>query len=156
EGPTVGFGFLTGTVPAAGAPGSPSSPTAINIVTANGAQLNLVGQMQFTGDLTMMNQFGTTTSAASPDSYFHGINNVRLTTGNWVQNTRPDGGIDGHDFIVTINQGGTIINTDGNVNFATNTTLAGHDFAIVAKNNVDLTGLTSIDLSNPSGAGGTL
>ena|GEM_PF-961989 len=145
-------GSLTGTTPAAGPPGTPSIPTAIILSSANGAQLNLVGNMALVGDVTMNNFGGTTTAAAG--ALFHGTNNVTLNTLNYVQQGTPPQ-ITGNNFVINISPFGTIINTAGDVNLNTNTTINGSDFAIVASGNINL-GIMTINLSNGAGSGGNL
>lgn len=142
-------GSLTGTVPTAGTPGNPSSPTAINFNTVSGGTLNLFGDMALAGDVTMNNTAGTTTSNAG--SLFHGTNNVVLITNTWTQ--LGGGNITGNDFILS---GLSIINPDGDVNIASNLTFVGRDLTIAARNNINFTGTLSITLSNAIGSAGDL
>ncbi len=143
-------GILTGNEPpSTGFPNPPTVPPAVLIKTGIGASLKLVGDMEFNGDLQLDNFGGTTTSSiGTPDSLFHGNDNVRLLASNWIQNGATNGGITGNDFVFEISVvGGTIINTQGSVNFTTDTTLVGQDFSIVARDSVNL-GSVHIDLNN--------
>jgi hypothetical protein len=52
--------------------------------------------------------------------------------------------------------GGTIANSTGDVNLSTSLVFHGNNLAILAANNINTTGATSIDLSSTSGNGGSL
>ncbi|MDZ4836956.1 MAG: hypothetical protein SGJ27_24500 [Candidatus Melainabacteria bacterium] len=144
-------GILSGSTPSAGLPGSPSSPTAINIVTMSGANLDLFGQMVFNGDVTMNNNFGTTTSNVG--SQFDGNNNVILKTSTW--NTAGSQ-ITGNIFIFEESGNSNIVNSQGAINFNSNITIKGHDVTFVALTDINITAPMIIDLSNNLGPGGTL
>jgi len=140
------FGNVTGTTPTAGAPGTPSAPTAINFNTANGANLNLSGGLSFSGDVTFNNIGGTTTTADF--SLFSGDNNVVLLTNDWLQGTSSN--ITGNIFIFS---GTAIVNANGDVNLSQNAVFNGRSLVIAARNNVNL-GNFIIDTSSTNGSGG--
>lgn len=144
-------GILSASTPLAGPPGSPSSPSAINIVTQSGANLDLFGKMVFNGDVTLNNNFGTTTSKVG--SQFDGNNNVTLKTSTW--NTAGSQ-ITGNIFIFEESGNGNIVNSQGAINFNSNITLKGHDITFVALTDINITGPTTINLSSNLGPGGSL
>lgn len=147
EGDTTAGASLTATNPAAGTPGNPSTPTAINIVTASGANLTLKGLMSFTGDTTLNNDLGATTSTTG--SLFSGNQNVILRTSVW--NTTGSQ-IVGNNFIFEA-QGGNIVNTAGDVTITSNIIFRGKDLAILASGDINVTGNVTIDLSSSTSAG---
>lgn len=134
---------ITGTNPAGGTPGNPSSPTALLFQTKDNATLTLNGTMNFAGgDLEIRNLFGTTVS--SNGSLFASTKNIVLNTGTWSQ--VGTGNITASNLIVNLLAGGTIVNTTGDVNLAGNITLNGHDLAILASGNINA-GAITINLS---------
>ncbi|MBX3149910.1 S-layer family protein [Candidatus Obscuribacterales bacterium] len=139
---------LTGTTPPAGSPGNPSTPTAINFITANGEVLTLVGTMNFGGDVTLRNSGGTTVS--QNNSLYAGSNNVVLITANWMQ--QGNGNITGN---ILFPGGVSIVNPDGDLVLAGNLKFDGQDLVLAAKNNVIL-GNFNIDLSSSTGDGSDL
>jgi len=143
---------LVGIFPTAGTPGNPSTPAAINISTAVGGNLSLVGPLSLSGDVFMDNTGGTTTS--QNNSLFAGTNNITLKTDDWVQ--VGNGNITANNLILDLPLQGTIINTGGDVNLSGNITFLGHDLAILALGDIIITGNITIDLSNGAGNAGNL
>lgn len=141
-------GTLVGTTPAAGPPGSPSTPRAIVFNTGVGSTLTIAATMSLTGDAAINNPGGTTVS--NNGSLITGNNNVVLTTNTWTQ--IGTGNITGNNFILA---GLTLVNSDGDVTLAGNLTFEGRDLAIIAQNNVHL-GNFVIDLSSTAGNAGNL
>lgn len=139
---------LTATTPAAGAPGSPSTPTAINFITGTGEDLTLSGTMTMNGDVTFSNVGGTTTS--QNNSLYAGTNNVVLKTADWIQ--QGNGNITGN---ILLSGGVSIVNPDGDLVLAGNITFVGQDLVLAAKNNVVL-GSFNINLSNTTDSGNDL
>ncbi|MBX3152678.1 hypothetical protein KF728_21150 [Candidatus Obscuribacterales bacterium] len=139
---------LTATTPAAGAPGSPSTPTAINFITGTGEDLTLNGTMTMNGDVTFSNVGGTTTS--QNNSLYAGSNNVVLKTANWTQ--LGNGNITGN---LLFAGGVSIVNPDGDLVLSGNITFVGQDLVLAARNNVVL-GNFNIDLSNTTESGNNL
>jgi len=153
EAPLTAGASLNGTIPPAGPPGSPSLPPAIRLNTNENGNLTLIGDMGFSGDVAMNNAFGTTTIQSG--GLFHGANNITLTTNSYVQNGTPPQ-ITANNFILNLTPLGTVINTNGDVTFNTNTTtINGSDFAIIASGTINLGNIT-LNLSNGSGDGGNL
>lgn len=137
---------MTGTTPSAGSPGSPSTPAAITFATAAGANLNLFGNVTFSGDVLLSNPNGTTTS--NTGSVLTGNNNITLKTETWTQ--QGGGNIIANRLIFA---GQSIVNATGNVSL-TNLTLAGRDVLIAAFGNIDVTG--TISTASTTGNGGNI
>lgn len=141
-------GVITGTFPPAGAPGSPSTPTAIRINTGSGSNLNLFGKMTFNGDVFINNPNGTTTSKLN--STYTGNNNIQLITNTYTQET--NGTLTANKLIFL---GTSIINSDGAVNLTSDAIFNGKDLIIAAKGNVNL-GNFVINTSSNTGDGGNV
>lgn len=139
-------GQFIGTTPAAGTPGNPSSPAAITFSTAAGANLNLFGNLTFTGDVFLNNPSGTTTSNAA--SLFTGNNNITMKTLSWVQTG--GGNIVANNLIFS---GVSIINPTGDVNLLAPVTYSGRDVVIAAFGNVNLGNFNITTASNTTSGG---
>lgn len=125
---------LLGRDPVAGSAGSPTNPAAINFIAPG--TITLQGLIDVDGgDLAISNSFGTTVSAAG--SLLTSVNNVVLNTGSWVQNEMTPQ-IVANDLLLTLVNGGTIINTVGDVNLYGNITITGQDLAIIARDAINL------------------
>ncbi|MBX3149797.1 S-layer family protein [Candidatus Obscuribacterales bacterium] len=139
---------LIGTTPAAGTPGNPSSPAAITFSTAPGANLNLFGNLTFTGDVFLNNPSGTTNS--NPGSLYTGNNNITMKTLNWVQTG--GGNIVANNLIFA---GVSIINPTGDVTLLAPVTYTGRDVVIAAFGNVNL-GNFNITTASSTTSGGDI
>lgn len=125
---------LLGRDPVAGAPGSPTDPAAINIIAPG--TITFQGLIDIDGgDLSISNSFGTTASAAG--SLLTSVNNIVLTTGSWVQQSViPQ--IVASDLIIEMVDGGTIINTVGDINLNEFISVTGKNLSIIALNSINL------------------
>ena len=139
---------LTGTTPAAGSPGNPSNPAAITFATASGQNLNLFGNITFTGDVLLSNPNGTTTSNAG--SLLTGNNNITLKTATWTQ--LGGGNIVANNLIFS---GFSIINPMGSVTLNDDFIYSGRDLAIAAFGDIIL-GNYNISSASSTANGGNI
>lgn len=125
-------GSISGTNPGPGAPGSPNLPSVI--IETNGANLTLNGTMTINGDAQITADNGAGTTTVSTGSTWTGTNNITLITGTFDM----QGSLTASNLIFF--RGATIVNTEGDVVLDKNVTFDGHDFAILARDTINLGG----------------
>lgn len=118
--------------------------------TSGSGEISLFGNMTMNGD-TFITTGTSGQVTIEEDAEYVGNDAVTITTSSVIQ----EGEISG-DPLTYVLTGGTIANSNGSVTLTGDINFVGHDFAIIASENILFGAATTINLSNGSGDGGNL